>query len=61
MKILSWVIASSLLFLSDLAHCSSTKVGNGDEGADLEETVPIVEGKIVETKQKAIHRQGYAL
>lgn len=43
-----------LLFQIGLAHGAVTKVGNGDDGSDLEEVAPIQEGRILEARQKAV-------
>ncbi len=53
------MIRTILLILAatgSLAQASVTKVGNGDDGADLENLSPIVSGPIVEARAEALRR-----
>ena len=38
------------------AHASVTKVGNGDDGADLEALTPVTEGPILAARTEALTR-----
>ncbi len=51
MKKLSMML---LTLMSTAAFASTTKVGNGDDGTDLEGAEPITKGIIFETREKAI-------
>lgn len=44
------------LFFSNPVFASGTKVGNGDDGRDLEGLTPVTQGVLVETRNKAVSK-----
>ena len=50
------IIIGVLVNFAHLSFSAPTRVGNGDDGSDLESFIPLEKGKIVETRKLAVQR-----